>query len=99
MSSKKFSIINNIYEADKCVAASICDSAYYVALLLDGAIFFTRHLPAQEIGVQEALQYKISAKKRVFAASLHTEFFQRTDVPFQFIKLSFFRSLECGERA
>ena len=71
----EFSIINNIYEADKCVAASICDSAYYIALSLDGTIFFTRHLPAQEIGVQEALQYKISAKKRVFAASVRSESF------------------------
>jgi len=75
ISSTEFSIINNIYEADKCVAASICDSAYYIALSLDGTIFFTRHLPAQEIGVQEALQYKISAKKRVFAASVRSESF------------------------
>lgn len=60
----EFSIINNIYEADKCVAVSISNSAYYIALLLDGAIFFTRYLLSPKIGVQEALQYKISAKKR-----------------------------------
>ena len=36
----EFSIINNIYEADKCVAASIYDSAYYIALSLDSTIFF-----------------------------------------------------------
>lgn len=42
---------------------------------------------------------KSARKSAVFAASLHTEFFQRTDVPLQFIKLSFFLPLECGERA
>lgn len=64
MSSKKFSIINNIYETDKCVAASIYDSAYYIALLLDSTIFLHGICLAPKIGVQEALQYKISAKKR-----------------------------------
>ena len=61
--------------------------------------FFTRHLPAPEIGVQEALQYKISAKKRcLYGFSSHRNF-QHTVVPLQFIKLSFFRPLEYGERA